>query len=110
MQNEILLMQQYEENEKRYAKDLENIKRYYPKEYRGYDEEINEECDRLEYDGPVMYAEIPDQVQIERIARKISDKHPEKDCCFPIIMTMLLNEMYSRRCRRCRRKGMFFGC
>ena len=75
---------------------------------------VEEECDRMEYDGSFMFDEYPDQLQIRRVSRRIYDKLNKKEYQDDLMMQetngrnwmedfvtmMLLNEMYERRCRR----------
>ena len=78
---------------------------------------VEEECDRMEYDGSFMFDEYPDKLGIMRIVNRIFDrvkleeascaegdmdcnKYPDDPWLKDTIMVLLLNEMYRRRQRR----------
>ena len=104
-----------------YEKDMERMKELYPKEVKSVLEYVEDECDRMEYEGSLMFDEYPDRMMMERItdriyqnvrgdaaaetmsqteAQEIAEPHLRS-----LIGVMLNNEMYRRRCRRrrCRR-------
>ncbi len=106
-----------------YDRDMQRMKELYPTEARWLQEYVEDECDRLEYDGSLMFDEYPDRLMLHRICERIYDRaareklkaqHCEK--CSPqgppprdmamrnLIEVLLYNEMYKRRCRyrRCR--------
>ena len=113
--------------------DLEYMKSLYPALAKRILPYIEEECDRMEYDGSMMFDEYPDKVMFERIKNRIYDKvqekypveeeddrdqamvmqqevyrryPPRKNWLGDIIEVLLYQEMYRRRCRRrsCRRR------
>ena len=43
----------------------------YPPEIKDIQLEIEEICDKMEYDGSIMFDECPDKVSVERIVKKI---------------------------------------
>lgn len=53
--------------------DIEYMKSMYPDFCKRIQAYIDEECDRLEYDGSYMYDEYPDRDTIDRITDKIHD-------------------------------------
>lgn len=53
--------------------DIEYMKSLYPEFCRRIQAYIDEECDRLEYDGSYMYDEYPDRETVERITDRIYD-------------------------------------
>ena len=57
-----------------YARDLEKLKGMYPKEIRSIQEMVEDECDKMEYEGSMMYDEYPDKWQIYRLTQMITDK------------------------------------
>ena len=123
MQEELLFLTSFEANEEERALDYIRMKHFYPEEVGKYSEVVEQECDKLEYDGSAMYAPVVDRNALERIANRITDQclsdesvfgrkncPPEKPCrdtVYPIVLTLLCNEMYVRRCRKCRRDRMF---
>lgn len=120
------------EQEQENERDMERLKEMYPgmaKEIMGY---VEEECDKMEYEGSVMFDERPDQVMLSRIRDSIYDRikgnydvaeledkdevfvmnretrrryPPRKNWLSDFVEVMLFNEMYRRRCRHrnCRR-------
>ena len=119
--------------EMEYEKDMDRMKELYPKEVGRIVECVEDECDRMEYEGSLMFDEYPDKVMFERIKNRIYDKvqekypveeeddrdqamvmqqevyrryPPRKNWLGDIIEVLLYQEMYRRRCRRrscCRR-------
>lgn len=55
-------------------KDMEYMKEMYPNEVRKYSRMVEEECDKLEYEGSPMLAEYPDKEQIKKISGKIFER------------------------------------
>ena len=62
---------------------------------------IEDECDRMEYDGSMMYDEYPDRLQLRLMCRRIYDK-AEKEENDPGTWLMDLIEVmtYQELCRR----------
>lgn len=56
-----------------YARDLEKLKGMYPKEVRSIQEMVENECDKMEYEGSLMFDEYPDRVMVNRIVKRIYD-------------------------------------
>ncbi len=116
----------------RAEKDLEYLKEIYPQRVRRINSLVEEECDKLEYDGSPMFAEYPDAELIRKIARDVYDELDdndmdvaldiEADSSIPpyvlrgngsagcmmrnLIETLICNEFHYRRerYRKCRRK------
>ena len=55
-------------------KDLDYVKQMYPITAKKMLAEIDEECDKLEYDGSCMFDEYPDRIYLSRIVDKIYAK------------------------------------
>lgn len=113
--------------EMEYEKDMDRMKELYPKEVKQITELVDEECDKMEYEGSLMFDEYPDRMMLERVTDRIYQRMQEKensltaeqyygppppppppgrnDPMYGLIGVMLSNEMYRRRCRhrRCRR-------
>lgn len=113
-----------------YEKDKERMKELYPKEARKIQQIVEEECDKMEYDGSLMFDEYPDRVMLKKLCDKIYDKvyaadeddeveteefrgrgpgmNPPRRRHRPgmdLVQVLLFDEMFRRRCRhhRCRR-------
>ena len=53
------------------ARDQRKFRELYPALARQIQPLVEEECDRMEYDGSFMFDEYPDQLQIRRISRRV---------------------------------------
>lgn len=90
-----------------YQRDLDRMKEMYPMEIRKVQELVEEECDKMEYEGSLMFDEYPDRLMLRQICKRIRDKaelgENREDMDAPEIL--LFHEMFYRRCRyrRCRR-------
>ena len=79
----------------------------YPLEVSEIQREIEMQCDKMEYDGSMMYDEFPDKICVEALAKKICRK---TECRYQeeisnrwkqaLVQMMLCNEMSYRRERR----------
>ncbi len=69
--------------EMEYEKDMERMKELYPKNVGRILEYVEDECDKMEYEGSLMFDEYPDRLMLEmvtdRIYRKVADDGEEKD-------------------------------
>ena len=97
-------------------RDIDYVKEMYPMTFSKIQEVVEQECDRQEFTGSMMFDEYPDKLGILQIVNRIFGKvkEDEKECkegdkCtkYPddqwlkdIIMVLLLNEMYRRRRRK----------
>lgn len=104
----------FEESE--YEKDCRRLQELYPRDARNIQKLVDRECDRMEYEGSMMFDRYPDRLMLEVIYRRIyrelnpqdvdeSGKLNPQEQYFQLIQVMLMQEMYRRRCRhyRCRR-------
>ena len=104
----------FEETE--YEKDCKRLQEMYPRDARRIQSMVDEECDRMEYEGSMMFDRYPDRLMLEmichRIHRGLRPEDVEEDGrlhvdekYFMLVQVMLMQEMYRRRCRhyRCRR-------
>ncbi|MGN1139728.1 MAG: hypothetical protein ACI4TF_00865 [Oliverpabstia sp.] len=114
------------DQEREQEKDLQLMQSYYSRRASRIQEKVERECDRMEYDGSMMFDEYPDKFMMEHLCRKIEREilsEDEKDNqtqnetdtramerdrgdgLRDLIGVLLFNEMFRRRCRhrRCRR-------
>ena len=114
------------DQEREQEKDLQLMQSYYSRRAARIQEKVERECDRMEYDGSMMFDEYPDKFMMEHLCRKIereiqsedeknsqTQKEPDTramerdrgDGLRDLIGVLLFNEMFRRRCRhrRCRR-------
>ncbi len=114
------------EEERQMEKDLRMLQSMYPEAVKKILPCVEEICDRMEYEGSMMFDEHPDKITIRRLSDEIyeqtGDVWPEEPVQEPdgvmsmqyqgdgrgalgeLIQILLLQEMYHRRCRhhRCR--------
>lgn len=104
----------FEETE--YEKDCRRLQEMYPRDVRNIQKLVDRECDRMEYEGSMMFDRYPDRLMMELICRRIyRELNPQdveddgklnpEERYFQLIQVMLMQEIYRRRCRhyRCRR-------
>ena len=114
------------DQEREHEKDLQLMQSYYSRRASRIQQKVERECDRMEYDGSMMFDEYPDKFMMEHLCRKIEreilsedekeDQQQSKietramerdrgDGLRDLIGVLLFNEMFRRRCRhrRCRR-------
>ena len=118
--------------EMEYEKDLERMKELYPRDVRRILECVEDECDKMEYEGSLMFDEYPDRLMMEMVTDRIYQslqgeeadleteqfrggrppspghrppQHGRDNDFRDLIGVILTNEMFRRRCRhrRCRR-------
>lgn len=116
------------DEEREQEKDLQLMRSYYSRRAARIQEKVERECDRMEYDGSMMFDEYPDKFMMEHLCRKIEreiQQEDEKDMAQQmgnrsenlaetqvmerdrgrgeglrdLIGVLLFNEMFRRRCR-----------
>lgn len=60
--------------EMEYEKDMERMKELYPKNVGRILECVEEECDKMEYEGSLMFDEYPDRLMLEMLVKRIYEK------------------------------------
>ena len=117
----------YYEDDYETERDLERMKNLYPEISKELFPWIEDICDQMEYEGSLMYDETPDQNQVRRLTSRIygqvkeqyqppegEDKDemlamnqetwrrypPDQNWLSDLIQTLLVDEMFRRRCRR----------
>lgn len=97
--------------------DYSYLKYLYPDICSKINEFIEDECDRLEYDGSPIFDAYPDKITMQRLALKILKKCNEKDPdTFPmdnthmrdLVEILLCHEILFRRNRYRNRKRLYF--
>jgi hypothetical protein len=101
------------DGEKVQENELERMKAYYPKTARAIQEEVEKQCDLMDYEGSRIYDEYPDRLMLREMSRGIRRKmEPQLESCEApagllddLIEVLLYQEIWGRRCRRqrCRR-------
>ena len=114
--------------EMEYEKDMERMKELYPREIKRILDMVEEECDKMEYEGSLMFDEYTDRFMLEQITERIAEKMRQneensmeasqrreelppyrppmgpppmgqRDDFRNLIGVLLNHEMYRRRCR-----------
>lgn len=117
------------ENEADMERDVEYMKGMFPKKAKVIQKNVEDMCDKLEYEGSMLYDEYPDRVMLRKYSSDIYDKvkyleeeeeEPEEEDVFAmsrsctncrnpflqdLIDVLFFNEINRRRCRHrgCRR-------
>lgn len=110
--------------EREQERDMQMMKTYYSRKAAAIQDLVEQECDRMEYDGSMMFDEYPDKLMIENICRRIEDRYQEQMERGPeemqamhrerrgemrdLVGVLLFNEMFCRRCRHRRRHNFFY--
>lgn len=55
-------------------RDMDRIIQMYPDTAKRIQKYVNNECDKMEYDGSIMYDEYPDRVMMRKISTNILNK------------------------------------
>ena len=55
------------DQEKEQERDMQVMKSYYSKTAAAIQELVEQECDRMEYDGSMMFDEYPDKLMMEHL-------------------------------------------
>ncbi len=90
--------------------DREYLMQMYPAKARLIMVMVEDECDKLEYEGSPMFAAYPDKETILGLSRKIFSKvtYDKGDIHLKHLIDVLMcNEMYIRRNRYKRRRKFF---
>lgn len=59
--------------EMEYERDMQKLKDLYPKEVKSIQALVEEECDKMEYEGSLMFDEYPDKLMLRQIVNRIYD-------------------------------------
>lgn len=87
------------DEDRRGMRDLEYLKSMYPLEAKQILPYIEDECDRMEYDGCMLYDEYPDQLQLRLMLRRIMKKADLEGELAKLAEVMFYQELYERRCQ-----------
>ncbi len=107
------MLENYEDE----VKDILYLKELYPVSFMDLQRIVDDECDKMEQDGSVMFDEFPDKERIRvlvqklyEIAKSVSEDStvknqemrgmPSDEWLKDIMSVLLINEMMRRRSRR----------
>lgn len=65
--------------EAEYERDIARFKGMYPKEVRTILYFVEEECDKMEYEGSLMFDEYPDRSMLKQLCNKIYDNYMKEN-------------------------------
>lgn len=68
-----------DEDERREQRDIDYLRSLYPNLAKRLLVYIIEECDRMEYEGSMIYDEYPDVLQLRLMSRRIFEKVKERE-------------------------------
>ena len=98
------------DDERKERQDIEYMKSMYPDEVKKILPFVEDECDRMEYEGSMIYDEYPDMLGIRMMNRRICDRIAEKG--LPehreIVEVLLLHELMKRRGENRRKRRQFY--
>lgn len=109
------------ETEEENQRDFEYMRQMYPKRMQRIMDVIEDECDKLEYEGSMMFDEYPDRMMLMRLCNKVYDQVRDVEMeevyeamqrrpgrppgsnrdnwLFDVIQALLFDEMHRRRSR-----------
>lgn len=89
------------DDERLNRRDYDYMKSIYPDTAKRIVPYIEEECDRMEYDGSMMYDEYPDRLQLHLMCKRIYDRAKEEEKAPGKWLQDLVEVMvYQELCRR----------
>lgn len=105
-------------------RDYEYMKSMYPMTVKRILPFVEEECDRMSYEGSMIYDEYPDQLQIRLMCNRIYDRANQQrpkddfememqvsrndDQLRDLIQILLFQELFRRRTRHRRNRRRFY--
>ena len=110
------------DDERMERRDFEYMKSMYPLEVKRILPFVEEECDRMSYEGSVIYDEYPDQLQMYLMCSRIYDRVKREqakasvemqvsrndDQIRDLIQILLYQELFRRRTRHRRNRRRFY--
>lgn len=84
--------------ERKEERDLQYLKSLYPYAAKQILPYIEDECDRMEYKGCMLYDEYPDKLQLQMMIRRIVKSCDAAAGMEHLVAVMLYHELYERRC------------
>lgn len=93
--------------------DFDYMKSMYPQLAKKILPLVEEECERMDYEGSVIYDEYPDQLQIRLMCMRVYDKVKDMeeiviDNLKEMIQLMVFQEIFRCRCEHRRKRRKFY--
>ena len=108
----IWLPENFMADENRYEEDILYMRRMYPAIGREITEFVEDECDKMEYAGSMMFDQYPDKLSVMKLVDRIYEKvkyHDEESPYLKCMVQIILcDEMHHRRSRYHRKRRYFF--
>lgn len=92
------------------SRDMIYMRKMYPDTMVEIQSVVDDECDKMEYDGSLMFDEYPDRLMLKNLHSKVCERVHDECACTKqcndtrmvddTVSVMLCNEMCRRRCRR----------
>lgn len=98
-------------------RDFEYMKSMYPMSVKKILPHVEEECDRMSFEGSVIYDEYPDWLQMHLMCRRIYDKVKRQksdgellddEQLKDLIQILLFQELFRRRSQHRRNRRRFY--
>lgn len=92
------------DDERKEEWDYEYLKSMYPELARRILPYVEEECERMEYDGSMIYDEYPDKLQLRlmcsRVHKKLANEEKIEDdkAAKEVVELLTYQELWKRRC------------
>ena len=111
------------DDERMERRDFEYMKSMYPMTVKMILPYVEEECDRMSYEGSMIYDEYPDQLQIRLMSNRIYEKVKNRnlkdaememqvvrsdDWLKDLVQIMLFQELFRRRSMHRRNRRKFY--
>ena len=111
------------DDERMERRDFEYMKSMYPMAVKMILPYVEEECDRMSYEGSMIYDEYPDQLQIRLMSNRIYEKVKNRnlkdaememqvvrsdDWLKDLVQIMLFQELFRRRSMHRRNRRKFY--
>ena len=91
--------------------DIQYMKQLYPEMCKKILMLIEERCDRLEYDGSILFDNYPDKITLQRLAKDILASSQDTENPSPDLLALteilLFHEIFYRRTRYRSRKRLY---
>lgn len=92
--------------------DFAYLKSLYPAYAKQLLPLVEEECERLEYEGSMIYDEYPDRLQLRLLCRRVSDRAQgmeiQTEQKEELIQVLVYQELYRKRCVYRQQKRNFY--
>lgn len=101
------------DDERMQQRDFEYLKSMYPEMAKRLLPYVEEECDRMTYEGSMIFDEYPDQLQIRLMCNRVYEKAKqseefEEKHMKEMVQMLVFQELFQRRCERRRERKKFY--